>query len=336
MTQLSVNANDGETESNQIDSNSRKRTASNSTSVSNISSISTASSANVESIPRSLRKRRRRECLTERGERTRHQRNLQQRRANETEAQYDARLQELRNNAAQRRANETQAGYDARLLELRNNAAQRRANETQAEYDARLLELRNNAARRFANESLEERLIRQQNDANQHREARRQRQINQDLNGPIDELNEVNVNEDSDTEEVTNRADVRVVRNAVTAHPQMHNLACKLYETPFDEPERDIKQMSGECIHCGALYFPDERNTRRNFTSCCMNGKINVTQLPAAHPTLHRLLLMPLDQFQDEEEREEIQQFRTRPRNYNSLFAFAGIHMNMDRPQGAF
>ena len=265
------------------------------------------------------RKRRRGACLTERGDRTRK----------------ISRLQIDRNRSQQRIANETEEARLARLDTQRERTQQLIVNETNEDRLARLETDRLRFQHRVANETPEQTQTRRANNAESQRVGRAQRSINEQLNGAVDELNEINGDDNDDTDEVNNRPDQRVDRN-VRANNNFHKAAYSNFDRVVNVATSNLGRMSLECGHCGALYFESERNTRRNFTGCCMNGKIAVPHLPAAHTTIQYLVSTPLQDIEDQDEREELKIFRKKVRNYNGLFAFAGIHMRLDNPQGAY
>jgi len=77
-----------------------------------------------------------------------------------------------------------------------------------------------------------------------------------------------------------------------------------------------LGRMEHECQHCSALHFETESNFRKQFSSCCKNGKVVPNPMtPYPEPLLSWLT----------KDDEAARHFRTNIRKYNSAFAFASF-----------
>jgi len=77
-----------------------------------------------------------------------------------------------------------------------------------------------------------------------------------------------------------------------------------------------LGRMEHECQHCSALHFETESNYRKQFSSCCKNGKVVPNPMtPYPEPFFSWLT----------KDDEAARHFRTNIRKYNSAFAFASF-----------
>jgi len=75
-------------------------------------------------------------------------------------------------------------------------------------------------------------------------------------------------------------------------------------------------EMSNKCLHCGSLFFKEERNCSGKYTICCELGKWKL-------PHIKRPTALMQDLFKGDSERSKI--FLKNPRFYNNHLSFASI-----------
>ena len=75
-------------------------------------------------------------------------------------------------------------------------------------------------------------------------------------------------------------------------------------------------EMDNKCVHCGALFFKQERNSKGKYTICCELGKWKL-------PHVKRPTALMQDLFKGDSERSKI--FMKNPRFYNNHLSFASI-----------
>jgi hypothetical protein len=126
--------------------------------------------------------------------------------------------------------------------------------------------------------------------------------------------------------------DAEVAKGALTRHARLDTIDSFHVDKygagdPFDS---NVGICACECPACGARFWPLERNSNRQYTRCCGNGKVRVQRF-RTHPRLRHLLTAPGG---------DAALFRKHIRKFNMALAFgsfqAGAEVHMPGGPSAF
>ncbi|GBP81470.1 hypothetical protein EVAR_86151_1 [Eumeta japonica] len=198
------------------------------------------------------------------------------------ETSYDLNVPQERNRlrASQRVVSESDELREQRLGDLRRRASHRVATESNEERKQRLEDQRRRTAKRVAtetNEQREQRLEYQRRRASESlasesNEVREQRLEDLRLRASHRVATESDAQREHRLEE-QRRRDIRCRRALESNYLPTYKCAVNA-----DQLYHALGSFEVLCIHCGALHFPEERDSNRinrnSFSDCCLHGRI--------------------------------------------------------------